>query len=107
MAKMSRSRLVAWRVLQAVPVLFGIVLISFLLTRALPGDPAAYYAGPAADADSIQQIRVSMGLDQPLPLQFVSYVQDLLRGELGTAISTGQPVIYELTHRLPASWEPD
>lgn len=105
MANTSRYRLVAWRVLQAVPVLFGIVLVSFLLTRALPGDPAAYYAGPAADADSIQQIRVSMGLDQPLPLQFLSYVQDLLRGDLGTAISTGQPVIYELTQRLPASLE--
>lgn len=105
MANTSRYRLVAWRVLQAVPVLFGIVLVSFLLTRALPGDPAAYYAGPAADADSIQQIRVSMGLDQPLPLQFLSYVQDLLHGDLGTAISTGQPVTYELTQRLPASLE--
>lgn len=105
MANISRYRLVTWRVLQAVPVLFGIVLVSFLLTRALPGDPAAYYAGPAADADSIQQIRVSMGLDQPLPLQFLSYVQDLLHGDLGTAISTGQPVTYELTQRLPASLE--
>lgn len=105
MATMSRTRLIAWRVVQAVPVLVGIVIVSFLLTRALPGDPAAYFAGPAANAESIQQIRVSMGLDRPLPLQFISYVQDLLRGDLGTAISTGQPVIHELTTRLPASLE--
>ena len=105
MATMSRTRLIVGRIVQAIPVLIGIVIVSFLLTRALPGDPAAYFAGPAANAESIQQIRVSMGLDRPLPLQFISYVQDLFRGDLGTAISTGQPVIRELTTRLPASLE--
>lgn len=105
MVNISRTRLVTWRIIQAIPVLIGIVIVSFLLTRALPGDPAAYFAGPAANAESIQQIRVSMGLDRPLPFQFISYVKDLFQGDLGTAISTGQPVIHELTTRLPASLE--
>ena len=49
---------------QAIPVLFGVVLVTFLLTRALPGDPAVYFAGPAADEKSIQQIRIALGLDR-------------------------------------------
>ena len=105
MTHLARSRLVGWRLLQAIPVIVGIIIVSFLLTRALPGDPAAYFAGPAADAASIEQIRVSMGLDRPLPVQFVAYVQDLVRGDLGISISTGQPVMHELTTRLPASLE--
>ena len=93
------------RFVQAIPTIFGIVVVTFILTRALPGDPAVYFAGAAADAESIAQIRKSMGLDRSLPEQFVYYVRDLVRGDLGTAISTGQPVVEELTSRLPASME--
>ena len=93
------------RVAQALPALAGVVIVSFLLTRALPGDPAAYFAGPAATPESIAQIRAAMGLDQPLPLQFISYVGDLLQGDLGRSLSTGQPVAQELARRLPASLE--
>lgn len=105
MTHLARGRLIGWRLVQAIPVIVGIVIVSFVLTRALPGDPAAYFAGPAADAASIEQIRSSMGLDRPLPLQFVAYVQDLLQGDLGMSISTGQPVMQELASRLPASLE--
>ena len=101
----NKLKLVLLRLLQAVPALFGIVLVSFLLTRALPGDPAVYFAGPMADEQSITEIRQQMGLDRPLPLQFVSYIGDLLQGELGQSISTGQPVLTELASRLPASLE--
>jgi len=93
------------RVAQALPVLFGVVLVTFLLTRALPGDPAVYFAGPAADEKSIQDIRESLGLDRPLYEQFVIYLGDLARGDLGMSISTGQPVASELARRLPASLE--
>lgn len=100
-----RSRALLSRLAQTVPVLFGVVVISFLLTRALPGDPAAYFAGAAADAESIEQVRVSLGLDKPLPQQFLSYLGDLARGDLGQSISTGQPVASDLAKRLPASLE--
>ena len=56
--------------LMAVPSLIGVVIVTFLLTRALPGDPAAYFAGPAATKEAIEQIRVKLGLDKPLIVQF-------------------------------------
>jgi len=96
---------IGYRLLQAVPVVFGIIVITFMLTRALPGDPAVYFAGPAADERSIAEIRAQLGLDRPLPVQFWSYLSDLVRGDLGTSISTGQPVTHELMTRLPASLE--
>ncbi len=105
MGGLARFQLVGSRILQSLPALFGVVLVTFVLTRALPGDPAAYFAGPAADEKSIQQIREALGLDRPLPEQFLLYLRDLASGELGVSISTGQPVIEELARRLPASLE--
>lgn len=97
--------IIAARVLQAIPTVFGIVVVTFLLTRALPGDPAAYFAGASATPESIAEIRAKLGLDRSLPVQFLGYVSDLARGELGDSISTGQPVVEELLRRLPASLE--
>jgi len=93
------------RLMLAVPSLIGVVIVTFLLTRALPGDPAAYFAGPAATKEAIEQIRTKLGLDQPLPVQFVGYVKDLARGDMGSALTTGQPVATEIRARLPASAE--
>ena len=89
----------------ALPSLVGVVIVTFVLTRALPGDPAAYFAGPAATKEAIEQIRSRLGLDRPLPLQFVRYVSDLARGDLGVSLTTGQPVAAEIRTRLPASAE--
>ncbi|WP_370304405.1 ABC transporter permease [Pseudooceanicola sp.] len=96
---------VSGRILQAIPVLVGVVVISFLLTRALPGDPAVQFAGAMATEDSIQQVREALGLDKPLPQQFLIYVGQLLQGDLGRSVSTGQPVAADLAQRLPASLE--
>jgi peptide/nickel transport system permease protein len=93
------------RLVVAVPSLIGVVIVTFLLTRALPGDPAAYFAGPAATKEAIEQIRVKLGLDKPLIVQFGHYVSDLARGELGNSLGTGQPVSTEIRTRLPASAE--
>lgn len=93
------------RLLTVLPTLIGVVIVTFLLTRALPGDPAAYFAGPAATKEAVEQIRVSLGLDKPLPEQFVRYVKDLGRGDLGNSLSTGRPVVTEIVSRLPASAE--
>jgi peptide/nickel transport system permease protein len=105
MASYPRLRAVLMRVAQSVPVVVGVVVISFLLTRALPGDPAAYFAGAAADEASIEQVRVALGLDKPLIQQFFIYSADLLRGDLGRSVSSGQPVAADLAKRLPASLE--
>ncbi|TPG61114.1 ABC transporter permease [Roseomonas nepalensis] len=89
----------------AVPSLIGVVVVTFLLTRVLPGDTATYFAGPVASAEAIAQIRAQLGLDQTLPVQFGRYVADLARGDLGTSLGTGQPVLHEIATRLPASAE--
>jgi peptide/nickel transport system permease protein len=93
------------RLVTVIPTLIGVVIVTFLLTRALPGDPAAYFAGPAATKEAVEQIRTSLGLDRPLPEQFVRYVKDLGRGNLGNSLSTGRPVVTEIVSRLPASAE--
>ena len=85
--------------MQAVPSIFGIIIVTFLLTRALPGDPAVYFAGPAADEQSIQEIRESLGLDKPLIEQFWIYLTQLAKGEFN-----GQRLIREET--LQETWNP-
>jgi ABC-type dipeptide/oligopeptide/nickel transport system permease component len=97
--------LISKRLLLAIPNLVGVVIITFLLTHALPGDPAAYFAGPAATKEAIQQVSHKLGLDRPLIVQFGRYVGDLARGDLGTSLTTGQPVLTEIKNRLPASAE--
>ena len=93
------------RFLTTVPALIGVVIVSFMLTRVLPGDTAAYFAGPAATPQAIADIRKQLGLDRPLPEQFGSYVVDLAKGDLGTSLTTGQKVVADLKARLPASAE--
>jgi ABC-type dipeptide/oligopeptide/nickel transport system permease component len=93
------------RLLTVVPTLVGVIVVTFLLTRVLPGDPAIYFAGPAATPQSIAEIRKTLGLDRPLPVQFARYVDDLVHGDLGNSLSTGQSVVTEIASRLPASAE--
>ena len=93
------------RLVTVIPTLIGVVIVTFLLTRVLPGDPAVYFAGPAATPQSIAEIRKSLGLDRPLPDQFVRYVGDLAHGNFGNSLSTGRPVATEISSRLPASAE--
>ena len=102
---MKRLAMIGRRMTQAIPSIIGIIIVTFLLTRALPGDPAVYFAGPAADAQSIADVRAALGLDDSLPEQFWLYLGDLTRGDLGISISTGRPVLEELATRLPASLE--
>ena len=100
-----RLRATVLCVAQSIPVVIGVVIISFLLTRALPGDPAVYFAGVAADTESIEQTRVAMGLDKPMIQQFFIYVGNLLQGDLGQSLSSGRSVAADLAKRLPASLE--
>src|SRR3989441_303555 len=102
---MALLRLAGRRLALAVPGLLGVIVVTFLLNRALPGDPAAFFAGPAATRQAIEEIRARLGLDKSVPEQFVYYVRDLARGDLGTSLTTGQPVLRDLATRLPASLE--
>jgi len=98
-------RQIGKRLATAIPSLVGVIIVTFLLTRVLPGDTAAYFAGPAATAQAIEEVRAKLGLDRPLHEQFIRYVADLARGDFGTSLTTGQPVISDIATRLPASAE--
>ena len=98
-------KIIGERLLTIIPALIGVVLVSFLLTRILPGDTASYFAGPAATPQAIAEVRKQLGLDKPLPEQLYLYVRDLSHGNLGQSLTTGQPVLSDLASRLPASAE--
>jgi peptide/nickel transport system permease protein len=99
------ARSIGLRLLTALPNIFGVIVLTFILSRALPGDPAAYFAGPSATQESVEQIRQQLGLDKSLLEQFWVYLVDLAQGDLGTSLNTGQPVLVDLMQRLPASIE--
>lgn len=84
------------RVVLAVPVMFGVLLIGFLLMQVVPTDPATVRAGPTATPDVIAAIRADLGLDRPLYVQFGLYVWRLLHGDLGASIINNVPVSQEL-----------
>lgn len=99
------TRVIGFRLLAAIPNLVGIIVIAFIVTRILPGDAAAYYAGPTATAATIEETRQRLGLDGTVVEQFFAYVGQLVRGDLGDSLSSGQPVVEDFARRLPASLE--
>jgi peptide/nickel transport system permease protein len=95
----------AKRLVFVIPQLLGIVLVSFLLVKSIPGDPAVLMLGPTATKEAIAALRQQLGLDQPLYIQFLIYVRNLLHGDLGTSWQTTRPVLEDLYQRFPATIE--
>ena len=94
------------RLLASVPALLGVVVVTFILMRVLPGDPAVFFAsGPSAGKAEIEEIRQRMGLDKPVPLQLAIYLGQVATGNLGRSMTTGQAVTTDMGRRLPASLE--
>lgn len=93
------------RILYLLPALFGVSVIMFVMTRVLPGNPAYMIVGVHADESTVQAVIEKMGLDRPLWQQYVKYVGDLLRGDLGTSWRTSSPVVADLRVRFPATFE--
>lgn len=93
------------RLLFIAPQLLGIVLVSFLLIKTIPGDPAVLMLGPTATPEAISSLRAKMGLDKPILTQFVIYVKALVHGDLGTSWQTTRPVLEDLLQRFPATVE--
>lgn len=86
-------------------VLWGISLLTFMLSHVVPSDPAQLLAGPHANAIAVQRIRAEFGLNQPLPVQYVHYIWNLLRGNLGTSFVTHRSVSSDLLSFLPPTLE--
>lgn len=83
--------------------MFGIICLTFLFMYWLPGDPAELYAGEEASAADLAAVRQRLGVDRPLPIQFLNYVSELLKGDLGTSLRSGNPVVKEVASRLPVT----
>ena len=97
---------VGQRLLSSIPALLGVVVVTFILMRVLPGDPAVFFAsGPSAGKAEIDDLRHKMGLDKPVPVQLALYLRDVATGNLGHSMTTGQPVVQDMRRRLPASLE--
>jgi ABC-type dipeptide/oligopeptide/nickel transport system permease component len=86
-------------------VLIGVSVITFFLARVVPSNAAVLYIGPKARAEDIERVTKQLGLDKPLPVQYGIYMKELLRGDLGTSISTKRPITDELAGRIPATLE--
>lgn len=94
-----------FRIVQSLIALFGVVVIIFILSRVLPGNPALAILGPKATPENIQRVISEWGLDKPLIQQFITYVSRLIRGDLGEAYIMGYSVNRLISERLPASFE--
>jgi ABC-type dipeptide/oligopeptide/nickel transport system permease component len=93
------------RIMLAFPVMFGVLLIGFLLMQVVPTDPATVRAGPTATPDVIAAIRADLGLDAPLHHQFALYMGRLVQGDLGVSIINNVPVTQELSATIVPTLE--
>jgi ABC-type dipeptide/oligopeptide/nickel transport system permease component len=97
--------LIARRLLALPMLLLGVSLVVFLVSHAVPGDPARVLAGPFATETDVDRLRTQYGLDRPLAEQYVSYLSRVVQGDLGKSFRSQRPVIVELGDRLPATIE--
>jgi glutathione transport system permease protein len=84
-----------------VATLFAVLTLVFVIVRILPGDPAQLILGDQASREAIEALRARLGLDQPIPLQYLSFLANALRGDWGVSMVTGQPVLAEVLNVLP------
>lgn len=91
------------RLLQLLPMLLFISLVSFLLVKLAPGDPLQAYITPRMSPEDIERIRQSMGLDKPLPVQYLLWLKNLLHGDLGYSLIYHRPVLTMIAERIPAT----
>ena len=99
------ARLLIRRILMMFLVLIGVSLMTFLLSRVVPADPARLIAGPRASAAGVEKVRSDYGLDRPLPEQYVRYVTNLLRFDFGYSFTSFRPVAEDIADFLPATAE--
>lgn len=93
------------RLLLTVPVLLGVATLVFSLLHLVPGDPALAMLGESASASDVDELRVKLGLDKPLPAQYAQFVTGLAKGDLGTSFRYNTPVASEIGARLPRTMQ--
>ena len=98
-------RFVVRRLMLLVPILIGLSLLVFIWIRALPGGPAQALLGERATRQSVEEIERQYGLDKPIHIQYLNYLETVIKGDLGTSVTTRRPVVDELKQRFPATIE--
>jgi peptide/nickel transport system permease protein len=93
------------RLLLLIPVILGILLVTFVITRMVPGNPCYVMLGERATEDACQQFNVRFGLDKSIPEQFVRYMTQIVQGNFGTSIKEGRPITLIIAERLPMTIE--
>lgn len=88
-----------------VPTLLGLLAITFTISHIIPADPVALVAGDIATPEQVEALRVKLGFDKPLPVQFLHYLGRLVRGDMGVSLYTTRPIVEDLAGRLPATIE--
>lgn len=100
---MSRAGLVLWRIIQILPTFVLIGVVVFVLARLLPGDPVSAMIGDRATEEAVTRLRSQMGLDRSIAIQFVLFLESILKGDFGTSIAFRIPVISLIAERLPVT----
>ena len=93
------------RLLLLIPILLGVTLVVFAAVQAIPGDAAQLMLGEKATPQALAALRKELGLDQPVHVQYLTFLGHLLQGDLGRSVQTGNPVTWELMGRFPATVE--
>lgn len=102
---MPRVEYILRRLVMAVFVLISVSILTFLIARVVPSDPAAAWVGPHPTREQIERVREQLGLNRPLHEQYLRYMNGLVRGDLGSSILTHQPILTDLKTYLPATLE--
>ena len=87
------------------PTILGLLVITFTISHVIPADPVAFVAGDNATNEQIEALRKDLGLDQPVHIQLVRYIANMLQGDLGVSLYTLRPIAEDLASRLPATLE--
>lgn len=98
-------RFIVRRLILTIPVLLGVATLVFALLHLVPGDPAQVMLGESAAASDVDELRAKLGLNQPLPTQYVQFISGLVQGDFGTSFRYGTPVFQEIAQRLPNTLE--
>ncbi|WP_029451940.1 ABC transporter permease [Clostridium algidicarnis] len=97
------ARYIFKRTLQAIPMLIFISILSFLLIKMAPGDPVRSYVTPNMSAEDVERVRENLGLDKPVPMQYVAWLKNVLKGDFGYSLINYRPVSHQIKERIPAT----
>jgi ABC-type dipeptide/oligopeptide/nickel transport system permease component len=99
------TRFIVRRILLAIPTLFGVLIVAFLLLYVAPGDPVEAMIGERADTATIARLRAQLHLDDPLPVRFGHYVAQVVTGDLGQSYITNRPITEDIRERFPKTMQ--